>query len=160
MRDAAMNPVTELLAERLDEITAEIVGEIAGRVPAYTGLSAAMILTLVRDALTVYTGAQDRGAALDHFRRLGAHEARAGQDVRHLESALRSGARVLIRRTANAAARVHPPNTEFIAVMESAFSAEDQIVEAAVDGHHRAARPRNGSRLYPLVARGQHYSPN
>ncbi|MFD0538800.1 hypothetical protein ACFQY7_38795 [Actinomadura luteofluorescens] len=90
----------QFLTDRLDEITAEVAGEIAERVPAYTHLSPREILALVRDALAAYTGARETGTVLDAFRALGASEARAGQDVRHFESALRTGARVLIRRTA------------------------------------------------------------
>jgi hypothetical protein len=139
------------LADRLHEITAEVVGEITARVPAYGHLRAGEIRALVRDALAVYTGALEAGAVLDAFRDLGASEARAGQDVRHFESALRTGARVLIRRTAGAAACLYPPTAEFIAVMETAFTAEDELVGAAVEGHHRARRPDVARRLYSLL---------
>ncbi len=36
--------------------------------------------------------------------------------------------------------------------METAFSAESEIVGAAVDGHRRAARPAVARRLYPLLS--------
>lgn len=148
-----MKPDLEkFLADRLDEITAEVVGEITTRVPAYTHLRPGAVLTLVRDALSVYTGARDKTAVLDAFRDLGAGEARAGKDVRHFESALRTGARVLVRRTANAAARLYPPTTEFITVMENVFTAENEIVEAAVEAHHRAMRPEIARRLYTLLS--------
>lgn len=142
----------QFLADRLDEITAEVAGEIAERVPAYTHLRAREILALVRDALAAYTGACDTGTVLDAFRALGAGEARAGQDVRHFESALRTGARVLIRRTAGAAARLYPPTAEYVTVMEHAFSAEGRIVQAAVEGHRRAGRRAGTRRLPTLVS--------
>ncbi|MEV3926918.1 hypothetical protein [Actinomadura coerulea] len=142
----------QFLADRLDEITAEVAGEIAERVPAYTHLRAREILALVRDALAAYTGARDTGTVLDAFRALGAGEARAGQDVRHFESALRTGARVLIRRTAGAAARLYPPTAEYVTVMEHAFSAEGRIVQAAVEGHRRAGRRAGTRRLPTLVS--------
>ncbi|WP_141579804.1 hypothetical protein [Actinomadura sp. WMMA1423] len=142
----------QFLTDRLDEITAEVAGEIAERVPAYTHLRPREILALVRDALAAYTGARETGAVLDAFRALGASEARAGQDLRHFESALRTGARVLIRRTAGAAARLYPPTAEYIDVMEKAFSAECRIVQAAVEGHHRAGRRDAVCRFYTLVS--------
>lgn len=138
-----MKPDLErFLTDRLDEITAEVVGEINARVPAYTHLRRGAVLRLVRDALSLYTGASDTSAVLDAFRDLGASEARAGHDVRHLESALRAGARVLVRRTAGAAARLYPPTIEFISVMETAFTAESELVQAAMEGHRRAMRRR------------------
>jgi hypothetical protein len=147
-----MQPALDrFLADRLDEITAEVAGEIAARVPAYTHLRAGEILALVRDALAVYTGALEASAVLDAFRDLGAGEARAGQDVRHFESALRTGARVLVRRTADAAAVLYPPTAEFVAVMETAFTAENEIVGAAVEGHRRA-RQFGMSRLSGLLS--------
>ncbi|MFG2088670.1 MULTISPECIES: hypothetical protein [unclassified Spirillospora] len=142
----------QFLTERLDEITAEVVGEITTRVPAYTHVRASAVLTLVRDALTGYLGVRDRGAVLDSFRDLGASEAHAGQEIHHFESALRAGARVVVRRTANAAARIYPPTTEFITVMETAFTAEEEIVDAAVDGHCRAMRPEMDRRLHALLS--------
>ncbi|MGI5205790.1 hypothetical protein ACQEU6_29970 [Spirillospora sp. CA-108201] len=142
----------QFLTDRLDEITAEVAGEIAERVPAYTHLRAREILALVRDALSAYTGARETGAVLDAFRALGASEARAGQDVRHFESALRTGARVLIRRTAGAAARLYPPTAEYITVMEQAFSAEGRIVQAAVEGYRGAGRRHGTRRLSTLVS--------
>ncbi|WP_433465327.1 hypothetical protein [Spirillospora sp. CA-128828] len=143
----------QFLTDRIDEITAEVVGEITTCVPAYTHLRPGEILSLVRDALAVYTGALEASAVLAAFRDLGVGEALAGQDVRHFESALRTGARVLVRRTADAAARLYPPTSEFIAVMETAFTAEHAIVGAAVDAHHRAARPEVTRRLYSLLSK-------
>ncbi|NDU74278.1 hypothetical protein GWI34_16785 [Actinomadura sp. DSM 109109] len=142
----------QFLTDRLDEITAEVAGEIAERVPAYTHLRPREILALVRAALAAYTGTRDTGAVLDAFRDLGASEARAGHDVRHFESALRTGARVLIRRTAGAAARLYPPTAEYISVMEHAFTAECRIVQAAVEGHHHAGRRAPVRRLHPLFS--------
>ena len=130
-----------LLTDRLDEITADVVREVAGRVPGCALPRRGAVFRLVRDALPVYAGAADRAAVLDAFRDLGADQARAGQDVRRLERALRAGARVLVARTATVAARLYPPTAEFVAVMENAFIAEQEIVQAAVDGHRRAARP-------------------
>ncbi|NKZ03109.1 hypothetical protein [Actinomadura latina] len=140
------------LADRIDEITAEMVGEIAARVPAYTHLRPGEISNLVEEAIAVYSGAREPRAVLPVFRALGAGEACAGHDVRHLESALRTGARVLVRRTAGAAARLYPPTAEFITVMETAFTAESAIVGAAVDAYRRAARPAVARRLYPLLS--------
>ncbi|XRQ07149.1 hypothetical protein ACN3XK_63285 [Actinomadura welshii] len=143
-----MKPDLErFLTDRLDEIIAEVVCEITSRVPGYTHVRPGAVAPLVRGALSGYLGARDRTAVLDSFRVLGAGEARAGQDIRHFESALRTGARVLIRRTANAAARLYPPTAEYVTVMETAFSAENEIVEAAVAGHHGAA-----CRLRPLFS--------
>lgn len=139
------------LADRIDEITAETAAEIAARVPAYTHLRPAEIANLVAEAIAVYTGAREPRAVLPVFRALGASEACAGHDAGHFESALRTGARVLVRRTAGAAARLYPPTAEFIAVMETAFTAETEIVGAAVDGHRRAARPAVARRLHPLL---------
>lgn len=151
-----MKPDLErFLTDRLDEITAEVVGEITSRVPAYTHLRAGAVLRLVRDALPFYAGGCDRAggaAVLDAFRAVGAGEARAGQDVRHLESALRTGARVLIRRTAAAAARLYPPTAEFVTVMETAFRAESAIVEAAMEGHRRVVGPRHVQYFSTLVS--------
>ncbi|MEU8798053.1 hypothetical protein [Spirillospora sp. NPDC048819] len=150
-----MKPELEqFLTDRLDEITAEVVDEITARVPAYARLRTGAVLTLVRDALSGYLGARDRTAVLDAFRDLGASEARAGHEIHHFESALRTGARVVVRRTANAAARVYPPAAEFIAVMETAFTAEEEIVDAAVDGHCRAMRPEMDRRLHALLSEG------
>ncbi|NVI88270.1 hypothetical protein [Actinomadura sp. BRA 177] len=140
------------LADRIDEITAEMAGEIAARVPAYTHLSPGEIANLVKEAIAAYSGACEARAVLPVFRALGASEACAGHDVRHFESALRTAARVLVRRTAGAAARLYPPTAEYITVMETAFSAESEIVGAAVDGHRRAARPAVARRLYPLLS--------
>ncbi|TDD74533.1 hypothetical protein E1293_29445 [Actinomadura darangshiensis] len=142
----------QFLADRIDEITAEVTGEIAARVPVYAHLRATEILNVVRDALAVYAGACEASAVLPVFRALGAGEACAGQDVRHLESALRTGARVLVRRTASAAARLYPPTAEYITVMETAFIAEGELVGAAVDGHRRAMRPAVASRLSSLLS--------
>ncbi|MGP4022933.1 hypothetical protein [Actinomadura sp. 3N407] len=142
----------QFLTDRLDEITTEVVGEITVRVPAYAHLRAGAVVRLVRDALSVYAGGGDRTAVLDSFRDLGAGAARAGHDVHHFESALRTGARVLVRRTAGAAARLYQPTTEFITVMERAFTAEGEIVEAAVDGHCQAMRPEMDRRLHALLA--------
>ncbi|WP_067793537.1 hypothetical protein [Actinomadura formosensis] len=140
------------LAERADEITAEVVGEIAARVPAYTHLRAGDVSNLVREAIAVYSGAREASAVLPVFRALGAGEALAGHDIRYFECALRTAARVLVRRTANAAARLYPPTAEFITIMEIAFTAEDELVGAAVEGHHRAARPGVARLRYPLFS--------
>lgn len=135
-----MKPDLErFLTDRVDEIAAEIVQEISARVPGYAHVRAGAVGTLVRGALAAYLGARDKTGVLEAFRVLGAGEARAGQDVRRFESALRAGARVLVRRTASAAARFYPPTGEYITVMETAFSAEKEIVEAAVEGHHLAS---------------------
>lgn len=147
-----MKPDLErFLTDRLDEITAEVVGEITTRVPAYTHVRAGAVLRLVQDALAGYLGARDKRAVLDSFRDLGAGEARAGQEIHDFESALRTGARVVVRRTANAAARIYPPTAEFMTVMETAFAAEEEIVDAAVDGHCRAMRPDMDRRLHALL---------
>ncbi len=140
------------LADRADEITAEVAGEVAARVPAYTRLGPDEIATLVTEAIAVYSGAREARAVLPVFRALGAGEACAGHDVRHFESALRTAARVLVRRTAGAASRLYPPTAEFIAVMRTAFTAESAIVEAAIDGHRRATRPAVARRRYPLLS--------
>ncbi|WP_378322261.1 hypothetical protein [Actinomadura fibrosa] len=145
--------MTRHLRDDLNEIAAEVAREIAARVPAYGHVRNAAVAGPVRDALSVCAGGQDRLTALDAFRRLGAREARAGQDVRHLESALRAGARVLIGRTASTAARIYPPTTEFVSVMETAFTAEKEIVTAAVEGHAEAARPTMTRRLRTLLSR-------
>ncbi|TDC64358.1 hypothetical protein E1200_20455 [Actinomadura sp. GC306] len=135
-----MQPDLErFLTDRLDEITAEVVREINVRVPAYAHVRAGAVGTLVRDAVSAYLGARDKTAVLDAFRVLGAGEARAGHDVRHFETAMRTGARVIVRRTANAAAHLYPPTAEYITVMETAFSAEDELVKAAVDGARTTA---------------------
>ena len=139
------------LTDRLEEITAEVVGEIATRVPAYTHLRAGAVLDLVRAALSGYLGARDKTAVLDSFRDLGASEARAGHEIHHFECAVRTGARVVVRRTASAAAGIYPPATEYVTVMETAFTAEGEIVEAAVDGHCRAMRPDMDRRLRALL---------
>ncbi len=135
-----MKPDLErFLTDHVDEIAAEIVQEISARVPGYAHVRAGAVGTLVRGALAAYLGPRDKTSVLEAFRVLGAGEARAGQDVRRFESALRAGARVLVRRTASAAARFYPPTGEYITVMETAFSAEKEIVEAAVEGHHLAS---------------------
>ncbi|MBB4778873.1 hypothetical protein [Actinomadura livida] len=135
-----MKPDLErFLTARLDEITAEVVHEISLRVPAYTHVRAGAVGTLVRDAVSAYLGARDKTAVLDSFRVLGAGEARAGHDVHHFETAMRTGARVIVRRTANAAARLYPPTAEYITVMETAFSAENEIVKAAVESARATA---------------------
>ncbi|MFV2172034.1 hypothetical protein ACFHW2_15220 [Actinomadura sp. LOL_016] len=131
-------PVTSRLIDRLDEIAAEVAGDITARVPAYAHLPDKVVTRALRDALVVYTGAHGKAAALDWFRRLGARSARAGQDVRQLESALRTGARVLVREMAGVAARLYPPNDEFVAVMERAFTGEAEIIEATLTAHHIA----------------------
>ncbi|TDC86837.1 hypothetical protein [Actinomadura sp. 7K507] len=147
-----MKPELEqFLTERLDEIIAEVVGEITARVPAYTHLRTHAVLALVRDALSGYLGAHDKTAVLDSFRDLGASEARAGHEIHHFECAVRTGARVVVRRTASAAARLYPPTTEYVTVMETAFTAEGEIVEAAVDGHCQAMRPEMDRRLHALL---------
>ncbi|MFA1546441.1 hypothetical protein [Actinomadura chokoriensis] len=140
------------LADRIDEITAEVAGEVTARVPAYTHLRPGEISNLVREAIAAYSGACEARAVLPVFRALGASEACAGHDVGHFESALRTAARVLVRRTAGAAARLYPPTAEFIAVMETAFTAESEIVGAAVDSYRRAARPAVARRLHPLLS--------
>ncbi|MFD0899341.1 hypothetical protein [Actinomadura sediminis] len=131
-------PVTNRLIDRLDEIAAEVAGDITARVPAYAHLPDTVVARALRDALIVYAGAHGKTAALDWFRRLGARSARAGQDVRQLESALRTGARILVREMAGAAARLYPPNDEFVAVMERAFTGEAEIIEAALTAHRIA----------------------
>jgi len=141
------------LADRVDEITAEVAREVADRVPAYTHLRPAEISNLVREAIAAYSGACEARAVLPVFRALGASEACAGHDARHFESALRTAARVLVRRTAGAAARLYPPTAEFIRVMETAFTAESEIVGAAVDGHRRATHPAVARRIHPLLSK-------
>ncbi|OLT16072.1 hypothetical protein BJF79_18640 [Actinomadura sp. CNU-125] len=130
--------MTSRLIHRLDEITAEVAGDITARVPVYAHLPDKVVTRALRDALVIYAGAHGKPAALDWFRRLGARSARAGQDVRQLESALRMGARVLVREMAGAAACLYPPNDEFVAVMERAFTGEAEIIDAALTAHHIA----------------------
>ena len=93
-----MSAVTRYLTGHLDEIAAEVAGEIAARGPACGFLRELDLRAPVRDALTVCTNAGDKAAALAAFRDLGAQAAHAGQEAQVVETALRAGGRVLVRR--------------------------------------------------------------
>ncbi|WP_030163410.1 hypothetical protein [Spirillospora albida] len=137
-----MSAVTRYLTGHLDEIAAEVAGEITARGAACGFLRDLDLRTPVLDALAVCTNTDGKAAALAAFRDLGAQAARAGQDAHVVEAALRAGGRVLVRRLANAAATLYPPTGEFITVMEDAFTGESEFVRAAIDAHRLAAAQR------------------
>lgn len=137
-----MSAVTRYLTGHLDEIAAEVAGEIAARGHTCGFLRDLDLRTPVRDALAVCANTERKAAALEAFRDLGVQAAHAGQDARVVETALRAGGRVLVRRLANAAARLYPPTGEFVSVMEDAFTGENEFVSVAIEAHRLAAAQR------------------
>ncbi|MGI5166561.1 PucR family transcriptional regulator [Spirillospora sp. CA-253888] len=91
------------------------------------------------------------GALLEHFRRVGAREAREGRDLRPLRAALRVGAGVVVRRLTEEAAALDAP-AAVAHLMEAALAYLDRLLDAAADGHADAPGTRRRRLLEKLVA--------
>ncbi|SEG89705.1 DNA-binding transcriptional regulator, PucR family [Thermomonospora echinospora] len=151
-----MQAAALLRHHRLDLAT-EIVDEVAAQVPEYSWQTdperrAALVETIRR---TVAEFADLMGGPatgwprhmLDLFGEAGAQEARAGRGLDRLQSALRAGARAVLRWLAVQSERLRLPRSMYRAFAEAVFTSLDEFADAAAEGHRRELAKQGDDRV-------------
>jgi hypothetical protein len=144
-----------LRRHRLDLAT-EIIDEVAAQVPEYAWRADPERRAAVVDAArrTVAEFADLVGGTatgwprhmLDLFGEAGAQEARAGRGLDQLQSALRAGARAVLRWLAVQSERLRLPRSVYRAFAEAVFASLDEFAAAAAEGHRRELARQGGDR--------------
>jgi hypothetical protein len=140
---------------RLDLAT-EIIDEVEAQVPEYAWRSdperrAAMVET-TRRAVAEFADLMGAAATgwprhvLDLFGEVGAQEARDGRGLDQLQSALRAGARAVLRWLAVQSERLRLPRSVYRAFAEAVFASLDEFASAAAEGHRRELARQGGDR--------------
>ncbi|MQY04360.1 PucR family transcriptional regulator [Actinomadura macrotermitis] len=157
---------TPALRRHLPGVAAEAVAEIRRSVPAYLD-DAAPLTHIVESTLGHFvdmlerpeTGSQE---ILDRFWRIGAEEARAGRGPEQLQTAVRLGAGVAVRRLTERLENdgLHTPAHVIAQVAQAVFGYLDRIAAAVTAGHAEASegagggRPARRRRLVDLIIGG------
>ncbi|HEX2315235.1 MAG TPA: hypothetical protein VHJ17_15940, partial [Thermomonospora sp.] len=172
--DAAVPPwglvpaeTAALLRRHQHDLAAEIIGEVEAQVPEFGWRDApdrrAAMVEATREGVAEFAVLLTGSAQcwprplLDRFAAAGAREARAGRGLEQLQSALRAGARAVLRWLSVQSERLRLPRSAYRAFAEAVFAALDEFAAAAAEGHRRelgrqgADRQRHRSRLLSLL---------
>ncbi|MFI6514996.1 PucR family transcriptional regulator [Spirillospora sp. NPDC050679] len=137
-------------------VAREAVHQIGQDVPAFACDPRSMAETAERAVHHFIDLLEERdppsGALMEHFRRIGAREAREGRDLRPLRAALRVGAGVAVRRLTEEVVALDAP-AAVAHLVEAALAYVDRLIDAAADGHADAPGTRRRRLLEKLVAK-------
>ncbi|WP_157431298.1 helix-turn-helix domain-containing protein [Actinomadura hibisca] len=143
------------LHERVPAVAREVVHQIRRDLPAFACDPWSMAETAERALGHFVDLLDDRdppsGALMEHFRRIGAREAREGRDLEPLRAALRIGTGTALRHLTEEVAAQGPP-AAVAHLMEAALAYLDRLLDAAADGHADAPGTRRRRLLEKLVA--------